>query len=505
MSDTVFQMVAIGLYFALMLAIGFYAFRRTSDLDDYMLGGRKLTPTVAALSAGASDMSGWLLLGVPGAIYASGLIESWIVIGLVIGAWLNWKFVAPRLRSYTEIANNSITVPSFFENRLRDKSHVLRIAAGTIILVFFTFYVSSGMVAGGVFFETSFGSSYLTGMLLIAGVTLCYTLFGGFLGASLTDVAQALLMFAALVTIPVVTIIATGGPGEMVNLVHAADAASTDGEMHRTSLFFGGSFLAIVSAAAWGLGYFGQPHIIVRFMAMRSSADAKAGRRIGISWMILTSLGAITTGFAGLAYFHREGVTLDNPETVFLRLAQVMFHPFVAGIVLAAVLAAIMSTISSQLIVCSSALVEDIYRAFGKEASPKRLVTYGRLGVLTVAVVAVLLALNPDGTILDLVGFAWAGFGAAFGPLIILSLFWRKLTSPGAIAGMIAGAVVVGIWGQTEALSSAMYEIVPGFIACLVAAVVVSLMTARDDDEIQREFSEMAEKAHEPAASQPSG
>lgn len=195
-------MLAIGLYFAVMLAIGFYAFRQTSDLDDYMLGGRRLTPTVAALSAGASDMSGWLLLGVPGAIYASGLLESWIVIGLVIGAWLNWKFVAPRLRAYTEIANNSITVPSFFENRLRDKSHVLRISAGTIILVFFTFYVSSGMVAGGVFFESSFGSSYLTGMLLVAGVTLCYTLFGGFLGASLTDVAQGLLMLAALVRSP---------------------------------------------------------------------------------------------------------------------------------------------------------------------------------------------------------------------------------------------------------------------------------------------------------------
>ncbi|WP_396904499.1 sodium/proline symporter PutP [Mycolicibacterium phlei] len=505
MSDNTFQVVAIGLYFAGMLAIGFYAYRRTSDLDDYMLGGRRLPPVVAALSAGASDMSGWLLLGVPGAIYASGLIESWIVIGLVVGAWLNWKFVAPRLRAYTEIANNSITVPSFFENRLRDSSHVLRIAAGTIILVFFTFYVSSGMVAGGVFFESSFGSSYLAGMLLVAGVTLCYTLFGGFLGASLTDVVQAALMFAALMTIPVVTIIASGGPGEVVSLVHAADAAHNAAdpadELHRTSLFFGGSFLAIVSAAAWGLGYFGQPHIIVRFMAMRSSADAKAGRRIGISWMVLTSAGAITTGFAGLAYFYREGVTLDNPETVFLQLAQVMFHPFVAGVVLAAVLAAIMSTISSQLIVCSSALVEDIYRAFGRQASPARLVMYGRLGVLTVAVVAILLALNPDGTILDLVGFAWAGFGAAFGPLIILSLFWRRLTSAGAIAGMVAGAVVVGVWGQTDALADAMYEIVPGFIACLVVAVVVSLLTTREDDDIQREFSEMTEKAHTPASS----
>ncbi|MGE2835428.1 sodium/proline symporter PutP [Mycobacterium sp. SMC-4] len=504
MTDLTYQMVAIGLYFAMMLAIGYYAFRRTSDLDDYMLGGRKLVPSVAALSAGASDMSGWLLLGVPGAIYASGLVESWIVIGLVIGAWLNWKFVAPRLRAYTEIANNSITVPSFFENRLRDHSHVLRIAAGAIILVFFTFYVSSGMVAGGVFFETSFGSTYLVGMLLVAGVTLCYTLFGGFLGASLTDVAQALLMFAALVTIPVVTIVVTGGPGEVIDLVRTADAAhnaagAAGDELHRTSLFFGSGFLAIMSAAAWGLGYFGQPHIIVRFMAMRSAADARAGRRIGISWMVLTAIGAITTGFAGLAYFFREGVTLDNPETVFLRLAQVLFHPFIAGVVLAAVLAAIMSTISSQLMVCSSALVEDIYRAFGKEASPARLVTYGRLGVLTVAVVAILLALNPDGTILGLVGFAWAGFGAAFGPLILLSLFWRKFTSAGAIAGMIAGAAVVGIWGQTEVLSSAMYEIVPGFIACLVVAVAVSLMTAREDDEIQREFTEMAEKASSPA------
>jgi sodium/proline symporter len=358
-------------------------------------------------------------------------------------------------------------------------------------------------VAGGVFFESSFGSSYLTGMLLVAGVTLCYTLFGGFLGASLTDVAQGLLMLAALLTIPVVAIIATGGPGEVVNLVQAADAAhnaaNPGDEIHRTSLFFGGSLLAIISAAAWGLGYFGQPHIIVRFMAMRSAADAKAGRRIGISWMILTSGGAIVTGFAGLAYFFREGVTLDNPETVFLRLAQVMFHPFVAGIVLAAVLAAIMSTVSSQLIVCSSALVEDIYRAFGREASPARLVLFGRLGVLTVAVVAGLLALNPDGTILDLVGFAWAGFGAAFGPLIILSLFWRRLTTPGAIAGMVTGAVVVGIWGQTDALSSAMYEIVPGFLACLVVAIVVSLLTPRRDDEIQREFTEMAEKAQAPA------
>ncbi|GJF17367.1 sodium:proline symporter [Mycolicibacterium cyprinidarum] len=503
MTDSTFQLLAIGLYFAVMVGIGYYAYRQTSDLDDYMLGGRKLSPGVAALSAGASDMSGWLLLGVPGAIYATGLGESWIVIGLVIGAYLNWRFVAPRLRAYTEIANNSITVPSFFENRLRDHSHVLRIAAGAIILVFFTFYVSSGMVAGGVFFEATFGSTYLTGMLLVAGITLSYTLFGGFLGATLTDVAQGLLMFATLIAVPVVTIIAVGGPGEVVNAIQAADAAQNladpGNEVHHTSLFFGGSVMAILSAAAWGLGYFGQPHIVVRFMALRSPADAKAGRRIGISWMVLSSIGAIATGFAGFAYFYQRGATLDNAETVFLQLAQVMFHPFVAGIVLAAVLAAVMSTISSQLIVCSSALVEDIYRAFGKETSPKKLVNYGRLGVLTVAVVAIILALDPSDTILDLVGFAWAGFGAAFGPLIILSLFWRRLTSAGAIAGMITGAVVVGIWGNIDALSDVMYEIVPGFIACGAVAIVVSLFTTRQDDGIESEFSAMEAAVRDPA------
>ncbi|MFY1621191.1 sodium/proline symporter PutP [Micromonospora sp. WMMD736] len=502
-TSSTLQVLAIALYFATMIGIGYYAYRQTSDLDDYMLAGRKLRPGVAALSAGASDMSGWLLLGVPGAIYAAGLGESWIVIGLVIGAYLNWRYVAPRLRAYTAISNNSITVPTFFENRLRDHSHVLRIVAGTIILVFFTFYVSSGMVAGGVFFESTFGSSYTWGMLLVAGITLSYTLFGGFLGATLTDVAQGLLMLATLIAVPIVTVIAVGGPGEVLNAINAADAAhnlSEPGdELHRTSLFYGGSVLAIVSAAAWGLGYFGQPHILVRFMALRSPADAKAGRRIGIGWMVLSSIGAIATGFAGLAYFFNSGETLDNPETVFLRLAQIMFHPFIAGIVLAAVLAAVMSTISSQLIVCSSALVEDIYRAFGKESSPTKLVNYGRLGVLTVAVVAILIALDPGGTILDLVGFAWAGFGAAFGPLIILSLFWRKLTSAGAIAGMISGAVVVGIWGQTDALASRMYEIVPGFIACATAAILVSLLTARSDDEIEREFSEMEVATRGPA------
>ncbi|GER23146.1 sodium:proline symporter [Zafaria cholistanensis] len=495
MTEQGFQLLAIGLYFAAMLAIGYYAFRQTEDLDDYMLAGRSLKPGVAALSAGASDMSGWLLLGLPGAIYAAGLVEAWIAIGLTIGAWLNWRFVAPRLRSYTEVSNNSITVPSFLENRFKDKTRLLRVASGVIILAFFTFYVSSGIVAGGVFFEATFGAPYLVGMLLVAGITLAYTLFGGFLGATLTDVAQGLLMLAALIAVPLIALVSMGGWGEVAAGIGAADAAANaagaEAELRRTSLLFGGTALGVVSAAAWGLGYFGQPHIIVRFMALRSPADARAGRRIGISWMVATALGAILTGLIGIAFIQSRGLTLDNPETVFLVLSQTLFHPFVAGLVLAAVLAAIMSTISSQLIVCSSALVEDLYNIFGRKLAPKKQVLLGRMGVLVVALAAGLLALNPSGTILDLVGFAWAGFGAAFGPVILLSLFWRRMTAMGSLAGMVAGAVTVGIWGNVPALSDAMFEIVPGFIACTVVAVLVSVATHRHSDEVHAEFAEM--------------
>ena len=492
MTDQTFQLFAIGVYLAAMLAIGYFAFKRTSDLDDYMLAGRKLKPGVAALSAGASDMSGWLLMGLPGAIYVSGLIEAWIAIGLTIGAWLNWKFVAPRLRSYTEVSQNAITVPSFFEKRLKDKSHVLRITASVVVLIFFTFYVSSGMVAAGKFFEGSFGWSYLAGMLTVTIVTLVYTLFGGFLGATLTDVAQGLLMFAALIAVPIVAVFQTGGIGATVDRIQQINPEALNlfaGFGEGNSLLWA---LGIFSTAAWGLGYFGQPHIIVRFMALRTPQDAKAGRRIGIGWMVLTSIGAVTTALIGIAYFASDpALSLDDPETVFLLLSQILFHPFVAGLVLAAVLAAIMSTISSQLIVCSSALVEDLYNIVGRESTPKKQVMLGRLGVLVIAVVASLMALNKDTTILELVAFAWAGFGAAFGPLILLSLYWRKLTSMGALAGMVTGTVTVFVWGNIPALAGSMYEIVPGFILSTIAAVAVSKATYRRNETIEAEFSLM--------------
>ena len=487
MSDQIFLYGALGLYFAGMLLIGYLAFKRTDDHEDYMLGGRNLPPWVAALSAGASDMSGWLVMGLPGAIYVSGLIEAWIAIGLTIGAYLNWLLVAPRLRAYTEVSRNSITVPSFFENRLRDNTRLLRILSGVVILVFFTLYISSGMVAGGVFFESSFNGDYLWGMLLIAGITLAYTLFGGFLGASLTDVVQGLMMVIALIAVPVIAVFSIGGIDRTAELI-AENSTPGHLSLFGGDVITGATILAIVSSLAWGLGYFGQPHIIVRFMALRSPQEAKSARRIGISWMVVSLIGAIVSGLVGIAYIAAKGIDLTNPETVVLLMSQTLLHPFVAGLVLAAVVAAIMSTISSQLIVCSSALVEDLYKVFGKTTpDPKRLVLMGRGAVLVVAIVAILLAITPNDTILGLVSFAWAGFGAAFGPVILLSLYWRRLTNWGALAGMFVGAATVFIW---KALDTGLYELLPAFVLAFVAAVVVSLATYRHNEEIQKEFTD---------------
>ncbi|WP_454084623.1 sodium/proline symporter PutP [Georgenia sp. Marseille-Q6866] len=489
MSDRTYQLIALVAYFVAMLAIGYYAYRRTSGHEDYMLGGRRLSPTTAALSAGASDMSGWLMMGLPGAIYVSGLIEGWIAVGLTIGAYLNWRLVAPRLRSYTETAKNSITIPSFFENRLHDTSRSLRVASGAIVLVFFTFYVSSMMVAGGVFFEVAFDTPYRTGMLIVAGVTLAYTLIGGFLGASLTDVVQGTMMMIALLIVPVVVLVALGGFGEALEGIREVDPARLSplaGEG-----VTGASVVGVVSALAWGLGYFGQPHIIVRFMAMRDALSAGRARRIGIGWMVISLVGAVVTGLLGIAYVNRIGLDLSDAEQIVLALSQALLHPLLVGAIFAAALAAIMSTVSSQLIVCSSAFVEDLYRIVRKDASPRQLVVLGRVSVLGVAVIATVLALNPADTILNLVAFAWAGFGASFGPAILLSLFWRRLTTWGALAGMVTGAVTVILWKQfgPEILGATLYEIVPGFLANLLVAVVVSKRTYRPDEEMEREFT----------------
>ena len=484
MAASTYQIIALAIYFVAMIAIGLWANSKNNSLDDYVLGGRQLSPTVAALSAGASDMSGWLLMGLPGAVYLSGLSQAWLAVGLTIGAWCNWKFVAPRLRSYTEVSGDSVTVPVFLSNRLKDTKRVLRIVSGIVILVFFTFYVSSGMVSGGRFFE------YHTGMLLLAGITVFYTLFGGFMGASYTDMVQGLLMLAALIAVPVITIIDLGGIGPVVESISQVRPEAL-------SIFAGTTFAGIISSLAWGLGYFGQPHIIVRFMAMRTPADAKSGRRRGISWMGLTVAALRSGAFMGIAYFARHpNTSLTNPETaesVFLDLSQILFHPFIAGLILAAVLAAIMSTLSSQLVVCSSALVEDLYGVFSsKKLSAAKSLWLGRFGVAIVALIAGALAWNPNSSILQLVAFAWAGFGSAFGPTVLLSLYWRKLTTQGALTSMITGAVVAFVWGQSP-MKSVLYEMVPGFFSALLVAILVSLVTYKQNDAIDEEFDRAVE------------
>lgn len=477
-----------------MLLIGLYAYKKsTSDVAGYMLGGRSLSPSVAALSAGASDMSGWMLMGLPGAMYISGVSSLWIAIGLVLGAFLNYLVVAPRLRTYTEIANDSITLPDFFENRFNDKSRLLRIVSSVVIVVFFTLYTSSGVVAGGKLFESSFGLNYEVGLYVTASVVVAYTLFGGFLAVSLTDFVQGCIMFVALILVPVVAISEVGGLAEMKSTIETINP-------DLLNIFSGVSAIGIISAMAWGLGYFGQPHIIVRFMAIRSVKEMPTARRIGMSWMIVAIIGAMATGLAGIAYVAKTGMKLDDAETIFIVLSQLLFSPLIAGFLLAAILAAIMSTISSQLLVTSSSLTGDFYQAFlHRDASEKQLVLVGRISVFVVALVAIYLAYDRDSSILSLVSNAWAGFGAAFGPVIIGCLYWKDMTRNGALAGMLSGAITVLIWIYApitiggQALSAVMYEIVPGFIVCSLAIYIVSKLSPKVEESICIKFDEMLE------------
>ena len=483
---------SLGLYFSAMLGIGLYAYRKsTSDVAGYMLGGRSLSPSVAALSAGASDMSGWMLMGLPGAMYMSGISSLWIAIGLVLGAFLNYLIVAPRLRTYTEVANDSITLPDFFENRFNDNARLLRVVSSVVIVVFFTLYTSSGIVAGGKLFESSFGLNYEVGLYVTAGVVVAYTLFGGFLAVSLTDFVQGCIMFVALVLVPIVTISEVGGVSEIHASINTINPALLD-------IFSGVSLISIISAMAWGLGYFGQPHIIVRFMAIRSVKDMPAARHIGMSWMIVSIIGAMATGFAGIAYVSKTGLKLDDAETIFIVLSQILFSPLIAGFLLAAILAAIMSTISSQLLVTSSSLTEDFYKTFlHKNASDKQQVLVGRISVFLVALLAIYLAYDRNSSILSLVSNAWAGFGAAFGPVIIGCLYWKKMTRNAALAGMITGAVTVLLWIYApitingQSLSSVMYEIVPGFIFCSLVIYVVTIIAPQDDTKVLTTHDEM--------------
>jgi sodium/proline symporter len=462
-------------YLALVLFLGIKAYRRTQDLGDYILGGRKLGSVVTALSVGASDMSGWLLLGLPGAIYLSGIRELWIGVGLLIGAWFNWTYVARPMRVYSVKANNSLTLPDYFENRFADKTRLLRLLSALVILIFFTFYTASGLVGGAILFANSFGMDYQVALFTGAFIIVAYTFIGGFLAVSWTDAIQASLMLLALLLAPLVVVLDAGGPAAMLDRMQVANPDSGN-------LFHNMTALGLISLLAWGLGYMGQPHILARFMAAESVEKLVSARRIAMSWMVVVLVGSITTGMAGIAYFAEA--PLSNPETVFIELSQSLFNPWIAGVITAAILSAIMSTIDSQLLVSSSVISEDFYRVFVRpKASDKELLLVSRSAVIAIAILALLIARDPQSRVLDLVSYAWAGFGAAFGPVILFSLLWRPMTAAAALAGMLTGAITVVIWSNLSGGLFELYEIVPGFVLASVVIVLISLYRPARDAE----------------------
>ncbi|MDF1879867.1 sodium/proline symporter PutP [Sulfurimonas sp. MAG313] len=484
-------LISFSLYILGMLAIGIYFYFKTEDLSDYVLGGRGLSPWVTALSAGASDMSGWLLLGLPGMMYNDGIVGSWIAIGLIIGAYLNWHYVAKPLRVYTHHLNDAITIPDYFAARFKDKSNVLRIITAVVILLFYTLYTSSGLVGGAKLFEASFGLPYETALLVGSFIIVSYTFLGGYNAVSWTDFIQGILMMLALVITPAVVLFELGGFGEAVSAIEAIDPS-------HLNFFSGASLIGIISLMAWGLGYFGQPHILVRFMSIKDAKDIPTAKTIGMSWMIISVIGSLMVGFFGLAYVSANGIDLQDSEKIFISLSQLLFNPWIAGFLLAAILAAIMSTIDSQLLVSSSVLTRDIYHAvLRKDASDLELVWVGRGTVLLIAVIAWALSLDSTSSVLSLVSYAWAGFGAAFGPLIILSLYNANITKTGAISGMIVGTLTVVIWKQLEGgLYNIydLYELLPGFIFASLAIVVGSKFGEQASQDTKNTFQDVQEK-----------
>ncbi len=480
------MLVTFLVYIFGMVLIGLVAYRSTNTLGDYILGGRRMGSVVTALSAGASDMSGWLLMGLPGAVYLSGISESWIAIGLTIGAYLNWRWVAGRLRVHTEVNHNALTLPDYFTHRFEDTRKILRVIAALIILVFFTIYCASGIVAGARLFESTFGMSYATSLWAGAAATIAYTFIGGYLAVSWTDTVQATLMIFALILTPIMVILALDGIDPSLLVIAAKNPANLD-------MFRGLDIIAIISLLGWGLGYFGQPHILARFMAADSHHTIRSARRISMTWMILCLAGAVSVGFFGIAYFNNHpeqaGNVTNNAERVFIELSMLLFNPWIAGVLLSAILAAVMSTLSCQLLVCSSAITEDLYRPFFRpSASQRELVWVGRIMVLLIAIISIVLAANPENRVLGLVSYAWAGFGAAFGPVILISLLWPRMTRNGALVGMLVGATTVIVWKQYAWFN--LYEIIPGFIFASLAIFIVSLKGRVPSGAVIKRFHE---------------
>ena len=489
MTNDLMVINAFVLYIGLMMAIGVYYYRRTQNMSDYFLGNRKLGAWVTSLSAEASDMSGWMLMGVPGFAYLAGLNSAWIAIGISIGTWANWYFVAARLRRYTELAGNSLTLPEFLQNRYTDTSGLLRIGPAIFILIFFILYTSSGFVAAGKLFETVFGLPFQYAIFLGAGSVVFYTLIGGFLAVSRTDFIQGVMMFFAILIVPTCAAMSLGGFGDTISAISAYKESMFQPLTKPDGSSMG--FIELISLLAWGIGYFGQPHILVRFMAIKSTKEIPQATHIAMTWVILSLAAAVAVGMVGTVYLTTplEGT---NAETVFLLMTNQLFPPIVAGLVLSAVLAAIMSTASSQLLVAASAFAQDFYKTLlRKDAEQAELVWISRASVLIIASIAVFLGFNPDSFILDMVAYAWAGFGAAFGPALLMSLFWKRTTRAGVIAGIIVGGVTVLVWKQFAFLG--LYEIVPGFVFALIAIYLVSKFTEEPDEEILETFDKVGQ------------
>lgn len=482
MATSVPELVTFIVYFVFLLTVGWFFYNRTNSLEDYLIGGRRLGRWVTALSAQASDMSGWLLMGLPGAVFLMGVNQSWIAIGLFIGTVVNWLLVAPRLRLHTEKVG-AITLPSFFERRFKDPTGSLRVLSAVIILFFFTVYASSGLVAAGRLFEAMFGVDFTLAVLIGGIVIVVYTFLGGFLAVSWTDFVQGLLMFFAVVLVPAVAFFSAGGIAGIGEAMAEADISASI--IPRGAL----PLVGIISTMAWGLGYFGQPHILSRFMGIRSVKDLPGSTVIAVVWVGFSLTFAVFIGLIGIPLFPE----LSGPasETVFIEMVRRVFTPWIGGVFLAAILSAIMSTIDSQLLVSSSALTEDLYkRVAGENISQAKLVWIGRLSVIAIAVVALVLALNPQNTVLGLVAYAWGGFGAAFGPIVIMALLSRRTTWQSALAGMLTGTIVLVVW-ERLGLGATMYEIVPGFIANFIAMGIANAMVKQQDEAILTGFDEV--------------
>lgn len=501
--DRICMLITMIAYIGLVVVVGLYYSRKNRNTDDFYLGGRKLGPVVTAMSAEASDMSSYLLMGIPGLAYFTGMSEAgWTIIGLSVGTYLNWLLVAKRLRIYTA-KTEAITIPDFFKNRFKDNSNALLGISAVIILVFFVPYTASGFAACGKLFSSLFNVDYMPAMIISGIVIACYTMLGGFLAASITDLIQSIVMSAALVIVVIFGIYAAGGFD-----VIAGNAASIPGYTSMTSITnvitrevseFSG--LSIVSTLAWGLGYFGMPHFLIRFMAIKDSKELKISRRIAIIWVVLAMGVAALIGFVGYTMSVLGEIPLledsGSAERVVIHMAELLARNgvvfgLVGGVILAGILASTMSTADSQLLAASSSFSHNILQeVFRIRMSEKTMMIVARISVVGISIVSMFIARDPDSSIFRIVSFAWAGFGAAFGPLMLFSLFWKRVTRPAAILGLISGGVMVFVWKfLIRPLGGAwdIYELLPAFIISAAVIVIVSLATKKPEKEIEDTF-----------------